>query len=464
MTVPPPKAPHPPRLAWIEGIRCLGAPLLLLYYIQVTFTGSAYTPQPEGVMANLHQLLSVSGIYWHSWYLVSISILGWFGFQMVGVFVLISGFSLTLGLQTRRLRVGEFLQQRLQRLLWPLWAVLWLTYPFFSSLTRAFPDSIPSRPGVITTVGFPLLVDGDSTFPGRGLWWLVWLSLSYSLLFPWLHHLMRRWGPATFMVAGLVVTLAYRALALYPLAGHPSYVDFATPGGPGPFLNFAAQLSTFTTGMGIAQIYSHGRGPLFWSPGRALGSGLVLYGAGFISQFYTWGWLWDDLLVPPGLLLLLMVFSRTLVHLSAPLAQLFLKLGPYTYTYILLGVLILDSVLTFIVQERPWLYPQLLFSFLGGTLGLAIVVDYTRPTLRRMIMGVIRDLDYLLQRSPVSPRPSWYPRPGDKVRYQDQGGWTILKVEKLLDGRELYLCQVSNGKYTIWLNEGDLELDQDWLT
>jgi len=41
-----------------------------------------------------------------------------------------------------------------------------------------------------------------------------------------------------------------------------------------------------------------------------------------------------------------------------------------------------------------------------------------------------------------------------------------LKVEQLLDEQEFYLCQVSNGKRTMWLSENDLELDcnspSDW--
>jgi hypothetical protein len=60
-------------------------------------------------------------------------------------------------------------------------------------------------------------------------------------------------------------------------------------------------------------------------------------------------------------------------------------------------------------------------------------------------------------RAPVIRRRTWVPQVGDEVVYQSEAGWTILKVETLLDEREFLLCQLSNGQRSLWVNEDDLE-------
>jgi len=70
---------------------------------------------------------------------------------------------------------------------------------------------------------------------------------------------------------------------------------------------------------------------------------------------------------------------------------------------------------------------------------------------------LLRDLDYVLTRAPVLQRRAWSPQVGDAVYYQGQVGWTVLKLEKLLDEREFFLCQVSDGERSLWVNEDDLE-------
>jgi hypothetical protein len=86
-----------------------------------------------------------------------------------------------------------------------------------------------------------------------------------------------------------------------------------------------------------------------------------------------------------------------------------------------------------------------------------MVVEYISPLIRRIVVGLARDLDYVLATTPTLPQRFWNPQVGDQVRYRGEAGWTVLKVEKLLDEREFFLCQVSDGRRSLWANEDDLE-------
>ncbi|HEY9656076.1 MAG TPA: hypothetical protein V6C50_11350, partial [Crinalium sp.] len=84
------------------------------------------------------------------------------------------------------------------------------------------------------------------------------------------------------------------------------------------------------------------------------------------------------------------------------------------------------------------------------------------PLIQRLVMGILRDLDYVLTPTKVPHRRSWSPCVGDAVIYQSKVGWTVLKVEKLLDEREFFLCQISDGQRSLWVNENDLEPAVKW--
>jgi hypothetical protein len=127
----------------------------------------------------------------------------------------------------------------------------------------------------------------------------------------------------------------------------------------------------------------------------------------------------------------------------------------------LLHHIVVDRTLRLVIQEDVVLYSLLLPVIILGVLVLATLVDYTRPLLQQIVTGLLRDLDYVLSRAPERNRRNWNPRVGDRVGYQGGNGWTVLKVEKLLDEREFFLCQVSDGQRSLWVNEDDLEPEGD---
>lgn len=447
------------RLGWLEGIRITGAVLLLLYHAQLLFTGYAYTPQPTGLADNLQKLMTPVGelsdrglVYW------LLEVPTWFGFQFVDVFVLISGFSLVLSLKGKPLEVGSFLKKRLLRILWPLWTVAWMAYPILWAIGTATHSYIPHGWHIFAGSTFPLVFDygGELLLPTSGPWWFVPLILSFALLFPVLWHLLQRWGATNLLMVSTVLTVGYRAMAVYQFGGHPTYVILATPSDWQPFLLFLSKLSTFVLGMVVGWRYTQGRGPVFWRSERALLLGLPIYVLGFVCQFYRVGWVFVDLLLPIGLTLCAMVIFRFLSRVRS-VESVLIWLGVHSYSYFLIHNFVVDRTINLVVHDNFWLYAILLPVMAIGTLILAVVVDYTQPFIQKIAVGLLRDIDFVLTPVPRVRRRSWHPQVGDSVSYQGKEGWTVLKLEKLLDEREFLLCQVSDGTRSLWVNEEDLE-------
>jgi hypothetical protein len=291
-----------------------------------------------------------------------------------------------------------------------------------------------------------------------GPWWFLPLIISFTLVFPFLWHLRQRWGARNLLLVSLLLTIGYRALAVYQFDGHPTYSLVDTPASWLPFVSFMSHLSTFVLGMVVAEAYRDGRGPVFWRPHKALLLGVLIYSLGFVNQFYQLGWVVSDLLLPAGLTLCCMVIFRRLAQFRW-LKLVIIGLGIHSYSYFLIHNFVIDRTIHLIIKGDPSLYYLLLPCMVLGTLILAVIADYTAPSLQRLGMVVIRDLDYVLTQSPTPYLRTWTPVVGDRVCYQGEHDWKILKVEQLLDDDESYICQVSNGYKVIWLSESELEPD-----
>jgi peptidoglycan/LPS O-acetylase OafA/YrhL len=148
------KSIYPPkiqRLAWLEGIRFWAALAILVYHYQLLFSDYAFAPQGTGLGENWDRILKGSGLFGQHWGGYGLSWLGWFGYQFVDWFVLVSGFSLVLSLKGKPLAVGVFLRERLWRILLPFWTTGLLVYPMLwavGSLTHTYsPDAWHSFAG-----------------------------------------------------------------------------------------------------------------------------------------------------------------------------------------------------------------------------------------------------------------------------------------------------------------------------
>lgn len=447
------------RLAWIDGICILSVVMLLLYHAQLRFTGYAYTPQPTGLADNLQQILAATyrlpevGLFMQ-W----LGVASWFGYQFVDVLVLVSGFGLALWLNNKPLLIGRFLSHWLGQVLWPFWTIAWLAYPILWAIAVATKTYFPPPWYVFAGVSFPLVYDYNSELlmSSNANWVLMSLILSFVAAFPFLWRLRQRWGPMNLWIVSLLLTIAYRTLAIYVLRGHPTYVLWDSQASSQPFALFLAKFSIFVLGIVVGHAYLQHQGPAYWRPQRSLLTGGLLYGIGFLCQFYAAGWIVSDLLLSAGLALCCMTLMQTLAKVDW-LAGGMSAIGVHTYSSFLLYGLVVDRMLQLIVQGEPSRYVVSLPVMIGGTLILAMIADYANPAIRRVVMGLVRDVDYVLSTSPNLHRRVLNLRVGDEVCYQGEAGWTVLKVEKLWDEQEFFLCHVSDGRRSLWVNEEELK-------
>lgn len=385
------------RLAWLEGLRIFAAVMILLYHAQLLITDYAFTPQPTGLWSNLAVLSVVDDRLGDHPVISLLSLPAWFGFQFVDVFVLVSGFSLVLSLKGKPLETGNFLKRRFLRILWPFWTIAWLSYPVLWAIGTLTSSYIPDLWHFFAAATFPLLFDydGQLLLPINGPWWFVSLILSFAFVFPFLWRSLHRWGMRNLILISLLITLIYRALAVYQFGGHPTYVIINTPANWFPFLAFISKLSTFVIGIGVGKLYTEGSGPLFWKPRKALMLGIPLYAIGFVCQFYWTGWIFADLLLPLGLTLCCMVVFQQLSQFPR-LAALLLKLGAYSYSFFLIHNFVVDRTINLVVHKQLDLYYLLLPVMIAGTLLLAMLVDWLTPAIQKLVSSLLRDIDAAL--------------------------------------------------------------------
>ncbi len=394
------------RLAWIEGIRIFAAVLILVYHYQLLFTDYAFAPQPTGLSDNLTRLWAASGKLgegWPRW----VSLPGWFGYQFVDVFILMSGFSLVLSLKGQPLQALPFLRQRLLRILLPLWAVTWLAFPILWAIGKTTATYIPSNWSIFAGMTFPLLFEygGNQLLPTSGPWWFIPLILSFTAVFPVLWKLQQRWGIRNLLGIAAVLTIGYRAIAAYALDGHPTYVMFASSTGAQPFVPFIAKIFTFVVGIAVALRYQQWRGPLFWSNGWGLAIGIPIYSLGFVLQFYQVGWLIADSLIAIGLSLGCMILFRWMSDRLA-LGGALRWLGKHSYSFFLIHNFVIDRLIRLVIHDDLQAYYFYLPIAIGLTLGLAVGVDYLIPKIEKIGAMLWQKLDRSLTQTPPLPAAS----------------------------------------------------------
>jgi peptidoglycan/LPS O-acetylase OafA/YrhL len=385
------------RLAWLEGIRFFAAVVLLVYHAQLLLTDYAYTPKPVGLASNGIALWTASGLLAEEGLGRALVGVMWFGYQFVDVFVLVSGFSLVLSLKGETMRAGAFVVQRCLRILLPFWTVAAIAYPVLATIGALTKSYIPDAWHVFAGLTFPLLFDygGRLLLSTSGPWWFVPLILSFAVAFPGLWWLMERWGARNLLFLSCGVTFIYRSLAVWVFDGHPTYVIVSATASWFPFLSMLAKLSTFVLGMMVAQQFKEGKGVIFWRDGQVLAIGIPAYILGFVGQFYRVGWVVDDFLIAIGLSLLCMVVFRRLCSVGW-ISRCCVVLGGYSYSYFLVHNFVIDRTIRLWVHQDVNLYYQALPLMIVGTLGLAMVVDWATPRVRRFAIAGFGAVDRLL--------------------------------------------------------------------
>ncbi|WNV89190.1 acyltransferase [Umezawaea sp. Da 62-37] len=313
-------APARARLSFLDGVRALAALYVVLHHIWFT----VYPTYPVN-----------SGPVFLGWLL--------YGHLAVAVFIVVSGFSLTVAPARRGYRLGgvaRFLRRRAWRILPPYWAALGLSVLVFGLITPELTGRAITLKGVLAH--FFLVQDVVDSPKPNGAFWSIAIEWQIYFLFPLVLLLRRRIGPLWMVVVSTAAVVAAQLVGenVGPLDG---------------VLNLTPQfLALFVFGVAAAMVLEEGRTAPRWlgAAGVACFAVFVVLAVVFGSVWVDRGYFWIDLLVGVGTAAVLAVLAGGgFAPLRAFLASWALsRVGLFSYSVYLVHLPLLWLVDHFLVS------------------------------------------------------------------------------------------------------------------
>lgn len=244
------------------------------------------------------------------------------GPQAVGVFLFLSGFSLTYSLIKSGTMQGPWLQWYKRRLfrLFPLYWVAHVLYILSPWVHRQ--DAVDYR--------FILSLLGDRVWPIDVMfyylnpsWWFFGLLVQLYLVFPILFSLLQRFDVVRYLLLCAFITIISRYMLFGVIHAHGNFVQ-------GAF--FGSRLWEFAAGMAFALLYhkSPGRAEKYLFSWQALLLGIILYVLGGYSYQPGLSYIATDALIGTGLFIIVAhaacVAAKTFI-----LKRLLSVVGIYSY-------------------------------------------------------------------------------------------------------------------------------------
>lgn len=185
------------RVEWLDGVRALAALFVVLHHVWLMTYGGY--PGNNGPWAT-------------DWMV--------YGHLAVSVFIVVSGFSLTLSPARHGMRLKDggwgFLRRRFWRIVPPYWAALAISTLLIAVGLIGSPSGNPVA-GRDVLVHFLLMQDTVGSTPPNGVFWSIAVEWHIYFLFPLLLLCFRRFGMAvTLPAVALMVTAQHVAAQFIP--------------------------------------------------------------------------------------------------------------------------------------------------------------------------------------------------------------------------------------------------------
>jgi peptidoglycan/LPS O-acetylase OafA/YrhL len=280
-----------PHLAWIDGIKGLA----LLWIILVHWTervfgnplfanpGLDWPPLPERIA----QLQPLPGYGVWDWPLSLLRLAGWMGDGGVQLFLIASGFGVTLALLRRRESPnwGDFYRRRLGRI-YPMW---WLAHLGILALGLVVQRGISPASDVFWLSFLGFRATPETLYAFSHSWWFIGLILQLYGVFPLLYAALSRLGWVRFAVIVIGGAVLVRGAGLWLFAGPLAdwgYLDAWSRGAI-----FVSRLPEFAAGMALAAAWQAApdRVDRWLRSGAAVVLAAIVMTAGFALSFFLLG-------------------------------------------------------------------------------------------------------------------------------------------------------------------------------
>ncbi|NJR57489.1 MAG: acyltransferase [Cyanobacteria bacterium CRU_2_1] len=288
---------------------------------------------------------------------------GWFGWQGVHIFIVLSGFGLTYSCLSRvePIEWSKWFVKRLRRILPAYWFAVVFSLPLLIAFQSVSGEPL-WNPFVRTVLDLFLMTNVFEEFRGgaTGAFWYVPFILGAYLLFPLLHNWIKKsphWrGCLSLLLITMAIEFLYRAIAIYWLDGLPISYDnqrfipiFPNSIQPldqhadwffgffqrrSPFGFIPARLGEFVLGMVVAfgLIQNHQRmNRLLLNPYMGLVGLLIWLSGQALLYVGLWGWVFADFVIAAGLTLWTLNLAYLLQKAVPSLFRAITFLGIWSY-------------------------------------------------------------------------------------------------------------------------------------
>lgn len=383
---------HSKRIVSLDILRALAILNVVVYHFYSKWFNASFLIVPDGVAANLGRLEIFKGGTFFDLVKNIVSFVFVYGFMAVNVFLILSGFVLMYSVlrnpeKSDKEGFWKFVWKRCKRIILPLYVSILIGVGIIILRNVLFPnfagDFLFGWLDALKLLVFPFLFfDTEVLQKFAGVYWFIPLILQLYLLFPLLSKWLRKVGPWKFLIPVLLITLVYRAYATYFLDTVPMGVVYPTKNSYSLFTFFLPRLFEFALGMAIAWWYHESPKLLdrlrgFWP----VLLGLALTFSGYFLNMYKPGWIFSDLVVAPGLFVVLLAVSR-LIEKSPILERFFLRMGDISYELYLihdyiLGYFIIPLIFTYPIHSEIWFWAilpvYLILSVMTAHLSQAVI-------------------------------------------------------------------------------------------
>lgn len=298
-------------LFWIDSLKAFAILGIILNHFVESFGSFPWFSNPSyswpDLVTRLSSVFPADGaIVWRI-----IQFLGWLGDMGPGIFIFVSGFTLTLSnLQKgeNKFNIRDFYLRRLIRI-FPLYLVIHLIIILLSVLFKAG-IGFDSSKVFLSMLG--LRFTDKLFFYINPSWWFIWLILQLYLVFPLLFRLLTGKGIKPFIIITLGITLVSRFAGLmnFTWSGHLEYWMTGLFAG--------TRLSEFAAGMILAKLFYEKRiDPASFNPVLLLLAGVMMYAGGFAASLFYASTLISNTLITLGLTAVFIMLAR-LIETALP--------------------------------------------------------------------------------------------------------------------------------------------------
>ena len=282
------------KLEWIDALKAFAIIAILLNHFVESFRSYPWFSNPSSTWPDLATRLANIFPQDGSFSFRLLQFFGWLGDMGPGVFILLSGLTLTLSALSRPVTLISFYKKRLLRI-FPLYMLIHAIVLAAAILIFKWEIDPFSVNTILSFLG--LRFNESLFFFINPSWWFIWLIIQFYLVFPFLLKLLNKKGIILFGLISLIITLLSRYVGISGIyKGEMFYWMTGMFGG--------TRLFEFAAGMIFGKLLlerSEKVNRILKAPGKILWVSVLIYLLGFSASWTYAGSLISNILISIGL-------------------------------------------------------------------------------------------------------------------------------------------------------------------